>query len=75
MDNNITFEQALAKLESIVKELENGEAGLEESLVLFEEGIRLSGVCSNLLKTAKQKVNILIESVDGIKKEEFSSNE
>lgn len=75
MDNNLTFEQALSKLEFIVKELESGEAELEQSLLLFEEGIRLSGICSNLLKSAKQKVNILIESADGIKKEEFSSNE
>lgn len=75
MDNNLTFEQALSKLEFIVKELESGEAELEQSLLLFEEGIRLSGICSNLLKSAKQKVNILIESADGMKKEEFSSNE
>ncbi len=75
MDNGLTFEQALSKLESIVKELESGEASLEESLVLFEEGIRLSGLCSNLLKNAKQKVDILIETADGVKKEEFSSNE
>ena len=43
--------------------------------VLFEEGVRLSGVCSELLKNAKQKVDILIESADGIKKESFSANE
>ncbi len=75
MENNITFEQSLSRLESIVKELESGEISLEESLVLFEEGVRLSGVCSELLKNAKQKVDILIESADGIKKESFSANE
>lgn len=75
MNNDITFEDALSKLETIVKQLEGGEASLEESLHLFEEGIRLSGLCSNLLKTAKQKVEILIETADGVKKEEFSSNE
>ena len=67
MENNITFEQSLMRLESIVKELESGD--------VFEEGVKLSGVCSNLLKNAKQKVDILIESADGIKKESFSSNE
>ena len=72
MENNITFEQSLSRLESIVKELESGDISLEESLVLFEEGVRLSGVCSELLKNAKQKVDILIESADGIKKESFS---
>lgn len=75
MENNLTFEQALARLESIVKELESGEAALEESLTLFEEGVRLSGVCSSLLKNAKQKVEILIETADGVKKEAFTSNE
>lgn len=75
MENNITFEQSLSRLESIVKELESGDISLEESLVLFEEGVRLSGVCSELLKNAKQKVDILIESADGIKKESFSANE
>jgi len=75
MENNITFEQSLMRLESIVKELESGDVSLDESLALFEEGVKLSGVCSNLLKNAKQKVDILIESADGIKKETFSSNE
>ena len=75
MENNITFEQSLMRLESIVKELESGDVSLDESLALFEEGVKLSGVCSNLLKNAKQKVDILLESADGIKKESFSSNE
>ena len=75
MENNITFEQSLMRLENIVKELESGDVSLDESLALFEEGVKLSGVCSNLLKNAKQKVDILIESADGIKKESFSSNE
>lgn len=75
MENNLTFEQALSRLESIVKELESGDTSLEESLVLFEEGVRLSAVCSSLLKNAKQKVEILIESADGVKKEVFASNE
>lgn len=75
MENNLSFEQALARLENIVKELESGETALEESLVLFEEGVRLSGVCSNLLQNAKQKVEILIETADGIKKEDFNGND
>ncbi len=75
MNKEITFEEALSKLENIVKQLESGEATLEESLHLFEDGIQLSGLCSNLLKNAKQKVEILIETADGVKKEEFSANE
>ena len=75
MENNLSFEKALARLESIVKELESGESTLEESIVLFEEGVRLSGVCSNLLQNAKQKVEILTETAEGIKKENFNGNE
>ena len=75
MENKITFEQALAKLEKIVRELENGDIALEESIKLFEEGVKLSGICSSLLKEAKQKVEILIDDGTSISKESFSTNE
>lgn len=75
MENNMTFEQALSRLEKIVRELESGEAALEESIKLFEEGVKLSGVCSSILKEAKQKVEILIDNGNGIQKEEFKVNE
>ncbi len=75
MENNITFEQALAKLEKIVRDLESGEIPLEESIKLFEEGVKLSGVCSSLLKEAKQKVEILIDNGTNITKEAFKANE
>lgn len=71
----MTFEQALARLEKIVRELENGDTPLEESIKLFEEGVKLSGVCSSLLKEAKQKVEILIDNGQNIEKEAFSANE
>lgn len=75
MENNITFEQAMLKLEKIVRELEGGEVSLEESIKLFEEGVRLSAVCSSLLKEAKQKVDILIENGDTVSTESFTANE
>ena len=75
MENNMTFEQALARLEKIVRELESGEVALEESIKLFEEGVKLSGVCSSLLKQAKQKVEILIDNGNEIQKEDFKVNE
>ena len=62
MDNNITFEEALAQLEKIVKQLENGDTTLDESVKLFEKGIKLSELCSNYLKQAQQKVEILINN-------------
>ena len=75
MENNITFEQAMSRLEKIVRELENGEVALEESIKLFEEGVKLSGICSTLLKEAKQKVEILIDNGNEIQKETFKANE
>lgn len=75
MENNVTFEQAMTRLEKIVRDLESGNVSLEESIKLFEEGVKLSGICSSLLKEAKQKVEILIENGDEINKEAFTSNE
>jgi exodeoxyribonuclease VII small subunit len=69
---NIKFEDALSRLESIVEELESGELSLEESLAAFEEGIRLSRICSKQLDEAERKVEILIKGDDGeLKTEEF----
>ncbi|MGE5560108.1 MAG: exodeoxyribonuclease VII small subunit [Chloroflexota bacterium] len=60
-----TFEQALQRLEAIVARLESGELTLDESLALFEEGVRLSRVCSARLADAEQKIERLIERSDG----------
>lgn len=76
MESKLSFEQALARLESIVRDLESGNIELEKSLELFEEGISLSSICSQLLKEAKQKVEILVEKNNGeIIKENFIVNE
>jgi exodeoxyribonuclease VII small subunit len=55
-----------------VKKLEGGELSLEESLVAFEEGIRLSRICSKQLDVAEKKIEILIKGKDGnLKTEDF----
>ena len=59
------FEDALNKLEKIVSKLEEGDIPLEESLKLFEEGIRLSRVCNQKLDEAEKKVEILLKGKDG----------
>ncbi len=61
----MTFEAALARLEEIVKELENGAAPLDQSLQLFEEGVRLVKFCGNRLDVAEQKIRILTKKEDG----------
>jgi len=55
------FEVMLAKLEEIVRRMEAGEMTLEESLVAFEEGIKLSRNCSKTLDEAQRKVEILLQ--------------
>ncbi len=59
------FEDSLNKLEKIVSKLEEGEIPLEESLKLFEEGIRLSRLCSQKLDEVEKKVEILLRGKDG----------
>ena len=60
-----SFEQSLARLEEIVKKLEQGECGLDESLKLFEEGAKLADSCNALLDQAEQKVDILLNTQTG----------
>jgi exodeoxyribonuclease VII small subunit len=55
------FEQSLQELEAIVARLEQGDIPLEESLLQFERGIALTRACQQALKSAEQKVQILIE--------------
>ena len=54
-----TFEENLKELELIVAKLESVEAGLDESLELYEKGIKLSALCKERLETAKQKIETL----------------
>lgn len=55
------FEDSLKKLEHIVDKLEKGDLALEESLKLFEEGIRLSRLCTKQLEEAERRVDILLK--------------
>ena len=52
----MTFEQAMARLEQIVTTLEGGRCSLDESLKLFEEGTKLTVYCSQQIKEAEQKI-------------------
>ena len=66
MENqNLTFEQALSRLEEIVRSLENGQTKLEDSLALYEEGIRLVRFCNERLDGAEQKIKVLSLAPDG----------
>ena len=61
MDNKeLTFENAMARLEEIVGSLESGDFALDKSLSLFEEGIKLVRLCNNYLEKAESSVKKLI---------------
>ena len=62
---NMSFEQALKRIDEIVKHLERGDAALEQSLALFEEGTALIRNCGKMLDEAEQKVKILLKNADG----------
>ena len=53
---NMTFEQAMTRLEQIVATLESGRCTLDDSLKLFEEGTKLTSFCAQQIKTAEQKI-------------------
>ena len=59
------FETALARLDEIVQVLEIGELPLEQSLKLFEEGVKLARICNTRLEEAERKVEILLKDKAG----------
>ena len=55
------FEKSLAELEALVEKMERGDISLEDSLACFERGIALTRQCQEALKSAEQKVEILLK--------------
>ncbi|MBL4942081.1 MAG: exodeoxyribonuclease VII small subunit [Colwellia sp.] len=58
---NLSFEESLNELDTIVQNLEHGDLNLAESMTLFERGLTLSKLSQDKLQTAEQKVKILLE--------------
>jgi exodeoxyribonuclease VII small subunit len=61
-----SFEDALKGLEDVVTRLESGDAPLEESIRLFEEGMRLSEICRKRLDEADRKIEVLLRKPGGV---------
>lgn len=59
------FEERLTQLEQVVEKLERGELSLEESVRLFEEGVKLSDACKAELEKAEGRVQVLVEGRNG----------
>ena len=75
MGKKVSFEETMSKLEEIAAELEKGDLNLEESVSKFEEGMKLSKECSNLLEDAEKRITILIKDGDEIQEENFLQEE
>ncbi|HIQ67637.1 MAG TPA: exodeoxyribonuclease VII small subunit [Candidatus Faecousia excrementipullorum] len=67
---NMTFEQNMQRLEQIVRALERGDAPLEESLKLFQEGTERIRICGKLLDEAQLQVKKIVPGPDGAPTEE-----
>ena len=72
---NETFEGSLAALEELVRELEGGDKGLEESLALFEKGVSLAKDLTKRLEEAKTKVEALAADGGKLVKKPFAPKE
>ena len=59
------FEKSLDELEKLVRDLEQGELSLEQSLAAFERGVQLTRECQSALKSAEQRVEQLVQNSDG----------
>jgi exodeoxyribonuclease VII small subunit len=65
-----SFEESLKKLETIVEQMERGDASLDDSVKLFEEGTKLAEQCRQQLADAEGKVEVLIKQRNGAMKRE-----
>jgi len=70
----LSFEQAVERLDVIVASLEKGDAQLDKSLALFEEGVKLIEICGTMLDNAEQTVVQLQKSVSGQKEYLFDDD-
>ena len=64
-EKNMTFEQSMQRLEQIVRTLERGDAQLDESLKLFQEGTELVRACGKLLDEAELEIKKVAVAPDG----------
>ena len=70
---NLSFEESLNELDTIVQSLEQGDLNLEESMALFERGLNLSQLSQVKLQSAEQKVKILLEKNGNAQLTDFDS--
>ena len=76
MEEKISFEDNMKKLEEIATELEKGDLDLDTSVSKFEQGMKISKECSEILEKSEKKITMLIKGDTGdITEENFVQNE
>jgi exodeoxyribonuclease VII small subunit len=60
MEKNVSFEEAITKLEEIVEKLEQGDVPLEDAISYFKEGMQLSSICDEKLKAAEEQMTVIL---------------
>jgi len=73
--DDMSFEESLDQLESLVDRLERGQLLLDESLELFEKGMKLARICNSKLARAERKIEVLIEENGKLKTDNFLEDE
>lgn len=71
---NLSFEESLHELDTIVQSLEQGDLSLEESMALFERGLNLSQLSQVKLQAAEQKVQLLLDKNGSAQLIDFDNN-
>jgi exodeoxyribonuclease VII small subunit len=71
----LSFEDAMERLDEIASMLESGDFTLDEALKLYEEGVKLIGVCETKLKSVESSVKILVNKDGELTEEDFTPNE
>lgn len=71
----LNFEEAMQELETIANDLEKGDLSLEESVTKFEEGMKLSKQCNDMIEKAEKKITILLQKDGKIEEENFNVGE
>mgnify|MGYP004691498375 CR=1 FL=1 len=74
-EKDINFEEAMKKLEEIANQLEKNDLELDKAVEKFEEGMKLSKKCSEILENAEKRITILInDGKDNFSEEKFETN-
>ena len=72
---SLSFEEAMEQLEAIVAKLESGDVPLEQAIELFQEGMKLSQLCGSKLEQVERKIEMLIETEQGLQRKPFAPEE